>query len=111
MTIDSYKLATPPEYDEECGYDEPLHRAGYISGQHDALTWLTYGCPDDASLAAFDEHVQMRASLVCLAHNLAIAAALCKTWQHGYWTAHDGMYDVPDELIERWEPGCGRPTP
>lgn len=58
--------------------------------------------------AAEWEAAEQYQRLDTLAHNLAIGAALCRAWLHGFWTCHDSNYDLPDELIERWEPGCGR---
>ena len=97
---------------------------GYASGQHDALTWLSEPAdPRDWPLVAFDHRVQMRAALVCLAHNLAIAAFGERMFRLGESAAYqacrlDDEYErghiaTRAEQFERseriWHPGCGRP--
>ena len=79
---------------------------GYVYGQHDVLTWLTVPGDDDAPLAAFDSAVQMRAALCCLAHNLAVAAALCRSHDLGCGFGYEWATGEP--FWPRWEPGCGR---
>lgn len=79
---------------------------GYAAGQHDALTWLVAVAKDDAELAAFERSVQLRAAMVCLAHNLKFAAAIQFGVQLGYARCagnHEGA--------QLWHPGCGRPAP
>ncbi len=78
---------------------------GYISGQHDALTWLTVDASDDTPLAAFDERVQFRASMVCLAANLAAAAGLCAAFELGI-RQHTHQKCHPKFCDKAWSPGC-----
>lgn len=82
---------------------------GYVYGQHDALTWLTVPGDDDRPLAAFDERVQMRAALVCLARNLRDAAALERAFGLGRDDRVRAMLGLP--AGEDWRSGCGREAP
>lgn len=86
---------------------------GYVSGQHDVLTWLGGSAPEDRTLAAFDERVQFRASLVCLAHNLGIAAGLCRAWRLGYQRGIDDEFSAwrNTDSNDMWRPGCGKAAP
>ena len=84
---------------------------GYVAGQHDALTWITVPCQDDAPLAAFDFRVQMRAALVCLAHNLSIAAGLCAAFDLGWDRCHALEFGDRNGRLATWKPGCGKATP
>lgn len=79
---------------------------GYIGGQHDALTWLAVPGDDDHPLVAFDPAVQMRAALVCLSRNLAIAGGLCAAWKLG-WNSNASFPILGND----WRPGCGRSAP
>jgi len=82
---------------------------GYRSGQHDVLTWLTVSAGDDVPLAPFDEQVQFRAALFCLAHNLGIAGALCEAFRYGRARAFDESARLLRyETSVEWYPGCGR---
>ena len=90
---------------------------GYVSGQHDALTWLSVDGSDDAPLAAFDFRVQMRAALCCLAHNLAIGAALERAWLLGHSRGLFRPLKTDDDEIKAayerdvWAPGRGKAAP
>jgi hypothetical protein len=83
------------------------YSSGYLYGQHDALTWLTEPrCEKDHPLAAFEERMHLRASLVCLARNLAIGAALCRAHEIGRLYGDD-----EDARYRGWAPGRGRNAP
>lgn len=85
---------------------------GYCDGQSDALAWLT-GCaheeddPIDATIHG--DANRARASLWCLAHNLAIGGALCRAFHIG-WTSYYERSEV-GLSAPFWRPGCGRRAP
>ncbi len=79
---------------------------GYISGQHDALTWLSESpMPGDSPLCFIDRMVTTRAALFCLAHNLRWAGALCAAFELGEYFERDTAIGGW-RLDRRWAPGC-----
>lgn len=82
---------------------------GYAYGQHDVLSWLERGNDGDAPFAPIDSAVQSRAWAWCLAHNLAMAGALCASFRLGFDARMRAMLGLPAD--EDWKPGCQRVAP
>lgn len=99
MAYDDWKLATPPEYAEQsCVRDDSTE----------------CGCP--RCVAAEDRFWDERVSHECLAtlaHNLAIAGALCDVWYRALDEAEDHRlyHEHGYRMATCWSPGCGHATP
>jgi hypothetical protein len=106
MSYDSWRTRTPDdecaaegeEFDEEMG----MNWSSFESGEHDILSWLESGVPGYLC----SENVRARAMLWCLAHNLRVAAGLCRAHQIGNEYGSD-----ESQRYVGWSPGCGRPAP
>lgn len=85
------------------------YRDGYLYGQHDVLTWLSQPPhPDDHPLAALTDAIHLRASMICLARNISVGAALFAAFRAG---DNFGFHMGSDETqcTCQWAPGAGEP--
>lgn len=78
----------------------------YHFGQRDVFAWLAHVDRDDAPLAPIGESTHGRAWAWCLAHNLAIGAGMCASFEMGR-DAGPGPH-IPFKTCW-WRPGCGKP--
>jgi len=63
----------------------------------------------EAAQAAFIDSLKRTTWEWTLAHNLAIAGALCHSWRLGRVGLH--MERLPNPDFDFWRPGCGRSAP
>ena len=89
MTYDSWKLQTPD------WYEEPEITCPHGRSDNDCPT-----CDEEQLDANTIE------ALSTLAHNLAVAAGLCRAFELGQDHYEQGGYDD-----ENWSPGCKRSAP
>jgi hypothetical protein len=133
---DSWKLATPPEYEEACPGDGACHgcvvwcdRCGDVGDTCNASRCDVHRCqecneirrPQDrdhwtyvCEVCEAPDPVAMlamyRETARDLAHNLAVGAALCEAFEEGWEQCeHNRLYAAHGYRMEQvWKPGCGR---
>jgi hypothetical protein len=96
MGHDSWKLQTPPEYDEcELSEDNEVSVCEFcrLQSSETCCPWC---------------EKEFRAWIVPLAHNLAVAAGLCRAFTIGGAVALDSAMGIG---LYQWRPGCGRHAP
>jgi hypothetical protein len=98
MTYDSWKTATPPEYDEPC-LDVQCDQCGHERG---GLNNVLCDCDQHGLTDVLDAMYRLET----LAHNLAIAAGLCRAHSLGEGFGYEWATREP--FWPRWEPGCGK---
>lgn len=75
-----------------------------MSARWDLVPWVGNRVTHFACIEAIETAART------IAHNLAIAGALCRAFLLGAWYGNESVYLMGDETPNEWSPGCGRST-
>lgn len=82
-------------------HDDPLiEQCGYCDNGIQGDAYCRYCGGDGVDVFDFS-------ALATLAHNLAIGAGLCESWERGYYTGESAGRCGREYAAGEWRPGCG----